>query len=244
MKTNAVFKAVTLNWLRSRSGLFFSFVFPVLLLLLLGSLSAGSSSGFLSQGPGFYLPGLVAAFIMTNGVIGLTNVASELKRSGVLRRLASTPLTRLDWILGNMLSQVVLGGSLAAVMLLLGFAVYGVPIPLSPFLIPLVIAGSLMFSGLGMVLAGIVSDPETASGLGNGVAFPMMLLAGTFWTLESMPGYLQALSKVLPLTYLTDGLRQAAASDLSGATVDLAVVLVFTAAFILLGSAFTRWTAR
>jgi len=51
---------------------------------------------------------LTAAFMMTNGVIGLTSIASEFRRSGVTKRLSATPLRKYEWIVGNVLSQAVL----------------------------------------------------------------------------------------------------------------------------------------
>ena len=44
MRTANVFRAVTLNWMRSRSGLFFSFLFPVIFLLLFASIFGGASN--------------------------------------------------------------------------------------------------------------------------------------------------------------------------------------------------------
>ncbi len=45
MKFVTVFKAVTKNWLRSRSGLFFSLMFPILLLLVFGAIFGGIGGG-------------------------------------------------------------------------------------------------------------------------------------------------------------------------------------------------------
>ncbi len=245
MRVYIVFIAVTRNWLRSRSGLFFSFLFPVMLLLILGSIygtSVGPGQGTAQPSAGYFLPGLTAAFIMTNGVIGLTNVGSELKRNGVLKRLSSTPLTKLDWLLGNILSQTVLALALAAVMLLLGVVLYRAAVTVSALSVAILVAGTLLFSGLGMTLAGVVNDAEVASGLGNVIAFPMMLLSGTFWSIGIMPTYLQALARALPLTYFAEGLRDSMFyGDVAGALTDLAVVAAFAVVLVLVGSRFTRW---
>ena len=241
MKIAAVFSAVTRSWLRSRSGLFFSFLFPVVLLLLLGSVyGSGSPSG--EEGVTYYLPGLTAAFIMTNGVIGLTNTGSELRRNGVLKRLSTTPLTKLEWILGNVLSQTVLAVALAMVMLVLGVLLYHAALLINPYSAAILVLGSLLFSGVGLSLAGLVRDPEAASGLGNLIAFPMMLLSGTFWPLAAMPSYLQAVARVLPLTYFADGLRSSlTTADFASATLDITVVASFALALVLLGARYTTW---
>ena len=237
--------AVTRNWLRSRSGLLFSFLFPVMLLLILGGIYGNPDSPGQAVGQNtasYFLPGLIAAFIMTNGVIGLTNVGSELKRNGVLRRLSATPLTKLEWVLGNLLSQTILALALAAVMLILGAALYNISVLINAYSLVVLFLGALLFSGVGMSLAGLVKDPEVASGLGNIIAFPMMLLSGTFWPISSMPSYLQTVAQALPLTYFADGLRNSMISaNFSAAFTDLVVVAVFALVLVLLGARFTQW---
>jgi ABC-2 type transport system permease protein len=94
-----------------------------------------------------------------------------------------------------------------------------------------------------MTLAGIVKDPETASSLGNLIAFPMMLLSGTFWSISAMPVYLQTLAWALPLTYFADGLRSSMVYGASlSALTDLAVVAAFALVLVLIGSRLTRWS--
>lgn len=244
MRVYVVFKAVTRNWLRSRSGLFFSFLFPVVLLFLLGSISQGPGGQQVGgqDAPGYYLASLTAAFIMTNGVIGLTNVASELKRNGVIRRLSATPLTKLEWLVGNVLSQTVLALALATVMLVLGVGLYHATILVNLYSVGVLVLGAILFSGVGMSLAGMVKDPEAASGLGNVIAFPMMLLSGTFWPVSIMPTYLQSVSRFLPLTYFSDGLRDAMVTgDFPGALFDFAIMGAFAVALLFLGATVTRW---
>jgi len=366
MRVVVVFKAITRNWLRSRSGLFFSFLFPVMFLLLFGSIFGSSassipltvqnndlvggvptplSSSFLAAlntthilhvstlAPGsnvttyvydqassfggdprvlviphgfaanitggravelsyisspadqvggqvesvisgvadsfnfqlvkqqrlivlsttpasvrslnqidYYMPGLIAAFMMTNGIIGLTNVATEFKRTGLTRRLSATPLTKLEWVLGNVLSQAVLAVVLAAVMIVLGIGIYNTTVTIDLYTALTLLAGAVLFSGIGMTLAGLVKDPEAAAGLGNAIAFPMMFLSGTFWPVSIMPDFLQALARILPLTYFSEGLRDSmVVGNIPAALLNLGVTCGFAVSFIVIGAKVTRW---
>lgn len=366
MRVFVVFKAITRNWLRSRSGLFFSFLFPVLFLLLFGSIFGASSSsipltvqnndlnggvptpestsfigalnsthiltlstlptasnvttyvydqassfggdprvlviprGFASNitsgrpvgisytsSPAdqlggqvasvisgvtdsfnlhfagkqplvglsqisasvrslsyvdYYMPGLIAAFMMTNGIIGLTNVATEFKRTGLTKRLSVTPLTKLEWIIGNVLSQTVLAVALAALMIVLGIGLYHTSVTINVYTGLILLAGAILFSGIGMTLAGLVKDPEAAAGLGNAIAFPMMFLSGTFWSVSIMPGFLQTLARVLPLTYFSEGLRDSmVVGNVSASILNLGVTAGFAITFIVIGAMVTRW---
>lgn len=193
----------------------------------------------------FYIPGVTAAFIMTNGVIGLTSNTSEFKRRGIIKRLSLTPLSKMDWIIGNILSQTLLNLLLTAMMLMLGWVIFNVRIIPDAFAILLIFLGSVMFSGIGMLLSGLVKDVEAASAIGNAIAFPMMFLSGTYFPLEIMPSYLQTFAKILPLTYFSEGLRYAMIYNYpEGTYVNIAIVAALAVGFIIVGSLVTKWKEK
>ncbi|MEW5936754.1 MAG: ABC transporter permease [Candidatus Thermoplasmatota archaeon] len=138
----------------------------------------------------YYLPGYIAAFIMTNGIIGGTTTISEYRRNGVLKRLVATPLSKMDWVLGNVLMQSVLAFTLTGIMICVGWAFFGVQAVPNAYAIALIFIGVLAFSSVGMVLGGLIKDVEAAAGAGNAIAFPMMFLSGAFWPIEIMPDYM------------------------------------------------------
>ena len=238
-RSTAIFVAVTKNLLRSRTGLFCSLLFPLMLLLVFGAVFGGGSTTH------NYVPYIIGAFIMTNGVIGLTSIATEFKRRGVLKRLGATPLTRFEWIMGNVLSQTLLAVMLTAVVIVMAWLAFGLTTIISVYTAIILFAGAVLFSGMGMLLAGLVKDPEAANGLGNAIAFPMMFLSGTFIPLAMMPSYLQTLARVLPLFYFQDGLQAAMVTgDSSTALTDFAVMGALALVFILLGSYVTSWREK
>jgi ABC-2 type transport system permease protein len=193
----------------------------------------------------FYIPGITAAFIMSNGVIGLTSNTSEFKRRGVIKRLSLTPLTKMDWIIGNILSQTLLNLLLTAMMIALGWVIFNVRVIPDEFAILLIFLGSVMFSGIGMILSGLVKDVEAASAVGNAIAFPMMFLSGTYFPLEIMPSYLQTFARILPLTYFSEGLRYAMIYNYpQGTYVSIAIVAALAVGFIIIGSLVTRWKEK
>ena len=238
-RTIAIFVALTKNLIRSRVGLFFSLLFPLMLLLVFGLVFGGSST---TQN---YVPYLIGAFVMTNGIIALTSVATEFKRRGVLKRLSATPLTRLEWILGNVFCQALLAVVLTAVMIVAGRVLFGIVTSINIYMAIILFAGAVLFSGMGMLLSGLVKDPEAASGLGNAIAFPMMFLSGTFMPLSIMPSFLQTIARVLPLFYFQDGLQAAMVTgNATIALTDFVVICALAIVFILLGSLVTSWREK
>ena len=66
----------------------------------------------------------------------------------------------------------------------------------------------MTFIALGYVIASFAKTEESANGMTSVIQFPLMFLSGTFFPIEAMPDYLKAIARVMPLTYLSDALRQ------------------------------------
>jgi ABC-2 type transport system permease protein len=193
----------------------------------------------------FYLPGVISAFIMTNGIIGVTTNTTEFKRRGIIKRLSITPLGKIEWVLGNVLSQTLLNLMLTAIIIVIGWLIFHVQAIPDVFSVFLIFLGSLLFSGIGMLLSGLIKDVEAASAIGNAIAFPMMFLSGAYWPVEFMPDYMQSIAKVLPLTYFSEGLRSAMIYKYTeGIITNTIIVSVLAVVFIILGSLVTRWKEK
>jgi len=206
------------------------------------NISSQSISERKMEAADYYLPGYIAAFIMTNGIMGLATTLSEHRRNGTIKRLASTPLTKSAWIVANVLQQALLAFALTAVMIGVGWIIFDVRVLPGFFAILLILLGAVAFCSVGIVLGNVIKDVEATSGAGNAIGFPMMFLSGAFWPIEMMPGYLQTVAKFLPLYYFHDGLRSIMVYQSSTLpTVSFLVLGVFAAAFILLAIKVTKW---
>jgi ABC-2 type transport system permease protein len=87
-----------------------------------------------------------------------------------------------------------------------------------------------------------VKEEETAGAAAGAITFPMMFLAGSFFPLESMPAYLQAIAKVMPLTSVNNGLRDSMIyANMSGALDNLIILAVLTVVFMGVGVAISTW---
>ncbi|MEF8873938.1 MAG: ABC transporter permease [Candidatus Thermoplasmatota archaeon] len=190
----------------------------------------------------YYLPGFIAAFIMTNGIIGVTGNISEYKRNGTLKRLTASPLKKKDWILANVAQQTVLAFLLTAVMILIAILVFDAQAYPGPYAVGLIFLGAVAFCSVGIVLGGLIRDVEAASGAGNAIAFPMMFLSGAFIPIETFPDYLKTVARFLPLYYFHQGLREIMIlQNPSEAMIAYVVVGIFGLFFIILAIKTTKW---
>ena len=190
----------------------------------------------------FFVPGLIGMTLMTTGVFGAVGWNTRNKELGILKKLATTPLSKIEWILGVILFELVMCAISTVVILAVGVLVFDLRVLPNIYSIILIAAGAITFPGMGMVIARFVKETDSADAAANAVTFPMMFLSGSFFPLEMMPDFLREIAKVLPLTYLNNGLRDSMVyGNTSNALFNTAVVLVVGIAFIIIGSLITSW---
>ena len=184
----------------------------------------------------FFVPGIIAMAVMTASLFGAVNVNAELRQTGVLRKLSTTPITRVDWILSNVLYQFVLAVVSTAVMLLVSYIVFNVNLAINGWLVVFVALDVFSFVGLGMILTRVAREAESAAAAADALMFPMMFLSGTFFPVEMMPEFLQKFAKVLPLYYVNEGLRAAMVSVDHAAALECALIIgAFATVVFILG---------
>ena len=184
----------------------------------------------------FFIPGIIAMAVMTSSLFDAVNVNAELRQKGVLRKLSTTPITRTDWILSNILYQFILAVLSTIVILLVSYAVFNVSLQINAWLPVFVVLEVFAFVGLGMILTRVAKDAESAAAAANVFMFPMMFLSGTFFPVEMMPGFLQKFAGILPLYYVNEGLRASMVSVDHMAALRYATVIgIFAAVVFVLG---------
>ena len=190
----------------------------------------------------FFVPGIIGLTVLTTGVLGTVGLNTQYRNKGILRKLATTPLAKYEWIISKMLYQSVIVFISAALIVIVAKLVYDVQTIPDGVTLLLIFVGTICFTGIGMIIARFVKDEDAANAAASAITFPMLFLAGTFVPIESMPSYLQAVAKVLPLTYLNNGLRDAMIlGDTASALYNMSIVLVTGAVFFIIGSLITDW---
>ena len=190
----------------------------------------------------FLVPGLIGFAILTSPMFSLVNISSEYKKTKLFKQLSLTPLTKIEWLTSKVMWYIVLTIAGFLLMVTVGIAAYGAHVTLSPWLIPFLLLGPMLFAALGMLVGTVTKNPETAGVIGNIVTFPMMFLSGTFFPISIMPTYLQTFAHILPLFYVIEGLNNVMVyGNIGGALIDMAVVLVITAVIFILAVKLFKW---
>jgi ABC-2 type transport system permease protein len=230
-------------FLRERQNVFFTLAFPVILILIFGSVFGGQS-WYGVAAINYLLPGIIAMAVMmacmNNNALKVVNE----RERGIYRRLSLTPLKRHTLLLGDIFVRYLV--ALASTLLLIAIAigVFNAQVGGNHFLFWFVLTvGSLTFVALGLVLTILVKNTNSMTSLGMAVLFPFMLLGACFWPLDQMPTFLHPLCEALPSLHLNTALRMIAVQGASMSDIwpEFPVILGWLVGSSVLAVRFFRW---
>jgi ABC-2 type transport system permease protein len=186
---------------RNREAAVFIFVFPPMLFLLLGAVYDGDIDGVPAVDR--LLVGILGYGCANTALAGLAITLVIRREDGILKRLRATPLPPATYMVALLTSTLVVFLAQMALTVALGVLLYDAEGPQSwAALVPVLLLGAIAFAALGVGLASLIRSAEGASAVVNLVVLPMAFLSGSFGSTGGYPAFLQAVSDVLPLTYL------------------------------------------
>ena len=191
----------------------------------------------------YLVPGILGMSLMFTGVFGGLPIIQQ-RQARIIKRLGCTPLRRSTLVFGELAFRIILVLLTAALIIAVGRIAFDVQMVGSWWsLCGIVFLGTLVFSCLGYLVAAFVKTEEGAIPIINVITFPMMFLSGTFFEINNMPSFIEPIVKVLPLTYLSDALRQIMVdgSPLHSMTTDIVVMISWTVVCLAFTIPFFRW---
>ncbi|MFW6321361.1 MAG: ABC transporter permease [Halohasta sp.] len=231
------------SFLRRRTAVFFTFFFPVILVVIFGALvrTQPTDGGLFAEPAAYYIPGYLATVVLFTP---LSRVGSEIARhrdDNRFEKLATTPLRRTEWLVAHTLVNVVIIG--IASLLILGLVVIltDATVPISStlaMLVPLVVLAVILFCGFGALLGRLADSQDGVIAASNTIALPLLFLSDTFITLEQLPEWFGPLVAISPLTYFARGVRAVTYGPAAGEPFmpEVAVLSALAVAFFVAGA--------
>lgn len=186
----------------------------------------------------FLLPGVVAFNIIGSALMLAAGVFASYKSTGVLRRLKATGISPSTFVLAHATSSFVVGMAQTAAILLVAVLLFSLHLDVLS-LFALLALGYLVFLALGLAIGGWIRDAQRATAIAQSVAFPMIfvaLLSG------ALPAGVAAVTKYLPVSYVTDGVQQLGQGAQLGAIgPDLAWLAAWAAVLLVAAGRVFRW---
>jgi len=234
-----------LSFWRNPQSAFFTFIFPVVVIVIFGAVfnsSTGSSFYYGLSGLQYYVPTIAALSVLGACYSQLAIVLSTRRQDGILKRLRATPLPAWVYFIGLLTHCVMV--SIIDVALIIGIGrLYGVPMPThwAALLVTLVL-GAASFCALGVAVASLIRNAEAAPAVVQFVLFPLVFVSGTYFPIHS--SVLNRIAGALPVRPFNEALLGPFAQHTGFDWPHLAVLLAWGVIGALVAVRRFRWDPR
>ena len=197
-----------MKFLRDRTRLISTFVLPFLLIGVLGGslqMNLGRSVGF--NFVGFTFTGVLGMTIFQSTASGMAWLAED-RFNDFAQEIFVSPVSRYSIVFGK-----ILGESLVALAQVAPLVVFGLilRVALTPtqiaLIIPVAIISCFLGGSFGLVSMTMIQDQRAANQIFQFLILPQFFLAGVFNPIGILPWYLELLSRISPLRYVVDLIR-------------------------------------
>jgi len=247
--TYTIFWREMKRYQKSRSGILIRLIQPAIWIVVIGNTFAGTkpliqSVGFNGSYIEFMAAGVIILTAIFTSIFGGVNTLWD-RRYGFMNKALTSPISRSSIAVGKMLAISLISALQSSLILGIALAL-GVGIANYLMIIPImliVIAFSLGFSGISVVVAATAKSQETFWGVINFLGMPLFMLSPALFPLELLPHWLAFIAKLNPVTYSVLLIREMMTGTAQGFSIaiDVAVICGFVAIMVALASyVFTR----
>lgn len=195
----------------------------------------------------FYVPGILGWAISVGAVFSVALMLVSWREKGILRQLRLAPVSTGELAAARLLVSIGVALAQTALFFAVGIVLFGLQLSGAWWMaVPLVVAGTLAFLAVGLLVGGFAKTVDAASAIANLVVLPMAFLSGAFFPVDTAPYWLQTLAKLLPLRYLLEGLKDVTVRGLGPAVAlpDIAILLGFAVVVGMIATHLFRWSGE
>ena len=181
------------------------------------------------------VPGILVMFTLLVLLTSSSTMLVQERTQGLLRRLASAPISRAEVLAGKWEGRMVLAAIQVTVALAFGTFLFNMDWGPDVGMVIVVLAAWAGFcASAGLWLGTVASTEAQAGGLGVLAANLLAALGGCWWPIEVTPGWMQALQKAIPTGWTMDALHKLISFQ-AGAMSVIPNVLLLVAAAVVFG---------
>jgi len=204
-------KVELLSFVREREAVVFTFAFPILLLVIFGSVFGGQD---LEGGVSFaqyFVSGMIAAGLFGSSFQNL-GISIPIERdTGALKRLAGTPMPRSAYFAGKVAVVGVVAVVQNLLLLSIGVLFYDLELPTSASRWVtygwVSVLGLTACTLLGIAATAIVKNGRTAPAIISPISIVLQFISGVFFVFSELPAWMQEIAALFPLKWMTQGMR-------------------------------------
>ena len=198
------------QFLRQRESVVFTLLFPVLLLLIFGSVFKNTISPGVTFSQ-YFVAGMIASGLINTGFQQLAIMIPLERDDGTLKRLRGTPMPPASYFIGKILAVLASMFVQILLLLLVGTLIFGVHLPTDmghwitfTWVTLLGITGSTL---LGIAFSSVPRSGRGASAMVTPIVLVLQFTSGVFFIFKDLPSWMQNVASLFPLKWLTQGMR-------------------------------------
>jgi ABC-2 type transport system permease protein len=238
-------------FLRNPFAAFFSLAFPLMFLLLFGSLNGGGRIEELGniRYIQFLAPGMLAFAVISTCYTGLATGVAINRDEGVLKRVRGTPLPPWVYIAARILSSVWFSVVSAVVMVAAAVPLFHLEVigRMLPAAAVTLLLGAACFCALGMAVAAVIPNGEAAPVVANFTFFPVAFVSDLFFPTEGAPAWVGVVGVIFPVKHFANAMEATFNPLVQGSGFHwghLGMLVLWTALAVVVAVRFFRWEPR
>ncbi len=215
----ALWKRGLKAFVRNRTGLIFSLIFPFFFVYVFGAIF---KNDFIQDPIAYMLSGVIIATVFESS-LNLASTTVDDMVSGFMKEVLVSPAKRISVAVGQLLSAATVSTIQGILILVIGlfvgirFTTWTTPL----FVLLAMICVGLVFSGVGLFLATIVRSGQTFQIVKTAITMPLTFLSGAYIPISMLPTSLKYVAYINPMTYATAFFRMIVLEKTNLSTVEL-----------------------
>jgi ABC-2 type transport system permease protein len=236
---------------RNPASVFFTVMFPVILLLIFATVFGGQTVDVRGgiKTTAYYVPAIITLSVISATMQSLAMSLVIAREDGRLKRGRGTPMPAWVFIAGRVGNSIVVALMMLALIATIGRLLYGVAIPWDrlPAIVLVLVVGAASFCCLGIALTAAIPSQDAAAPIVNALLLPLYFLSGVFIPDDQLPNGVIHFADAFPIRHFFEAFFNAYVPGGGVSAVswgNLALVAIWGVIGLALAVRFFRWTPR
>ncbi len=237
---------------RNPASVFFTVMFPVVLLLIFATVFGGQTVDVHGgiKTTTYYVPAIITLSVISATMQSLAMSLTIAREDGRLKRGRGTPMPAWVFVAGRVGNAIVVSLLMLAVLAAIGRVLYGVEFPWDrlPAIVLTLAVGAAAFCCMGVALTSLIPSQDAAAPIVNAILLPLYFLSGVFIPDDQLPTGVIHFADAFPIRHFFEAFFGAyVPAGAGGSGIEwgnLAIVAIWGVAGLLFAARFFRWTPR
>lgn len=245
------------QFFRDGNSALWNFAFPMILLVIFGSVFGGQDIGPDITFTQYFVAGMIASGVLYTSFQNLAIAIPLEREDGTLKRLGGTPMPKVSYFIGKIGTVFVAYTAQVAILIAVGVLFYDISLPSTTLqwftFLWASLLGLVSCTLLGIAFSVVPKNGRGASAIVAPIVLVLQFTSGVFFVFNQLPQWMQVFASFFPLKWLAQAMRSvflpesAAVIEVSGAWelgMCALVLSIWVVVGLVLSIVFFRWTPR